>query len=348
MAIIDFSLFTQIIKKISIAILILLLASTLYVLAKDYPHSQPTQLPNSNASIELYSNQTQDDLTHLFFQAIDNAKESITLIIYALTDPLMIQTLQKKSDAGVQIYIVVDGKASAAISHNIPRATIVKRYKKGLMHQKILVIDNKQIWLGSANFTTHSLALHGNLVMGIENPALAQALTTRAKSMDDEGGYDPLLHHETTSGPQNLELWVLPDHPNAAERMFELFRSAQKCIKVAMFTWTRTDFAEELIAAAKRGVKVEIVIDRYSGRGASAKIVRMLEREGIPALLHHKFAYIDDTILVNGSTNWTNLAFKENDDYFIVLYPVTPEQQAKMNKLWSVILKDSEQEGRKK
>jgi cardiolipin synthase len=59
-------------------------------------------------------------------------------------------------------------------------------------------------------------------------------------------------------------------------------------------------------------------------------------------LLHYKFAYIDETILVNGSANWTNAAFKVNDDYFIVLYPLTPEQQAKMNKLWSVIVKESE------
>jgi cardiolipin synthase len=344
--------FPQLIKKSSLATLILLLAWTLYQLANQYHLTQPTKLPSSNAPVELYSNQTQDDLTYLFQQAIESAKESITLIIYALTDPIIIQTLQKKGEAGIQIYIVCDAKASPGISRRLPQATIVKRFGKGLMHQKILIIDNKQIWLGSANLTTSSLNIHGNLIMSLENPALAQALTERAKSMDEDGGYTPLLHRETTVGPQNLELWVLPDDPNAVQRMIALFRSAKKSIKVAMFTWTRIDFTEELIDAAKRGVRVEAIIDRYSGKGVSAKIVRLLEEGGIPVrlstghkLLHHKFAYIDDSILVNGSANWTNAAFKENDDYFIVLYPLIPEQQAKMNQLWNVLLRESEPPG---
>lgn len=344
--------FLKLIKISSLTGLILLLAWTLYLLAEHYHYTQPTKLPSSNTPVELYSNQTQDDLTHIFQHAIDSAKESITIVIYALTDPKIIQALQKKSESGIQIYIVSDGKASPGISHRIPRATIVKRFGQGLMHQKILIIDNKQIWLGSANLTTNSLSIHGNLVLGIENPALAEALTARAKSMDEEGGYTPLLHRETSVGPQNIELWVLPDDQNASQRMIELIRSAQKSIKVAMFTWTRVDFAQELIAAAKRGVKVETVIDRYAGKGASAKIVRLLEQEGIPVLLstgnkllHHKFIYIDDTILINGSANWTNAAFKDNDDYFIVLYPLTAEQQAKMNKLWILINKESEKPG---
>lgn len=341
---------SQLFKKIFLTILMALMAWILYQLGSHYlERSQPTKIPGSNAPFEIYSNQTQDDLTHLYQHAIESAKESITLVIYALTDPQIIQALQSKSESGVPVYIVYDAQASSDISHRLPRATIVKRMGKGLMHQKILIIDNKEIWLGSANLTTSSLNLHNNLVMNIVNPSLAQALTERAKSMDEVGKNNLLLHRETTAGDQHLELWVLPDDPQAVQRMIDLFRSAKKSIKVAMFTWTRPDFAEELIAAAKRGIQVEVVIDRYSGKGASSKIVRLLEQNdalvrlsSANKLMHHKFAYIDDTIIVNGSANWTYAAFDENDDYFIVMYPLTPEQQIKMNKIWSLILKDSE------
>lgn len=340
----------QLLKKIFLTILIALMAWIFYQLGDHYlEHSQTTKIPASNTPFEIYSNQTQDDLTHLYQHAIENARESITLVIYALTDPQIIQALQTKSESGVPVYIVYDAQASSDISHRIPRATIVKRAGKGLMHQKILIVDNKEIWLGSANLTTSSLNLHNNLVMSIENPSLAEALTKRAKSMDEVGENSLLLHRETSAGNQNLELWVLPDDPQSAQRIIDLFRSAEKTIKVAMFTWTRTDFAEELIAAAKRGVQVEVVIDRYSGKGASSKIVRLLEQNNVTIrlssankLMHHKFAYIDDIILVNGSTNWTYSAFDENDDYFIVMYPLTNEQQMKMNRIWSLILKDSE------
>lgn len=337
-------------KKTSLTTLIALLVYALFQLM---PHattsSAPVQLPGSNSPVQLYSNQTGDDLVQLYLNAIRSAKESVTFVIYSLLDPQIIQALREKSDTGIPVYIVCDAKASPGIVKKLPKAQIVRRIGKGLMHQKILIIDEKQILVGSANMTTDSLKTHGNLVIGIDNPALAQALTAKAKSMDEEGGSTPLSHRQTTFGPQNLELWVLPDDPGAVKRMIELLRSAKKTIRVAMFTWTRTDFAEELIQAAKRGVKVEVVIDRYSGKGASAKIVRLLSQAGIPVylstghgLLHHKFVYIDEEILENGSANWTNSAFRINDDYFIVLYPLTPEQQAKMNQLWQVILQQGE------
>lgn len=335
-------------KKTSVTTLIAIL---IYALSQMAQHvtEPPTRLPGSNTPVELYSNQTHDDLTQLYVSAIRSAKQSITFIIYALLDPQVIHALQEKSEEGIPVYIVCDAKASPGIVKKLPKAQIVRRLGPGLTHQKILIIDDKQILAGSANMTTDSLTVHGNLVVGLDNPALAQALTAKAKSMDEEGGMTPLMHKETTIGDQNIELWVLPDDPNAVKRMIQLFRSAKKSIKVAMFTWTRVDFTQELIQAAKRGVKVEAVIDRYSGKGASAKIVKMLNQNGIPValstghgLLHHKFVYIDNNILVNGSANWTNSAFKNNDDYFIVIYPLTPEQQLKMNQLWQAIQKKSE------
>lgn len=339
----------QFIKKTSITGLTLLLTWTLYQLTKHYQDTQLIKLPTSDAPVEIYSNQTRDNLLRLFQNAINQAKESIVLVIYSLTDSQIIQALQKKSEEGVEIYIVCDAKASPDISYRLPRSTLIKRVGQGLMHQKILIIDRKQILLGSANMTTSSLNVHDNLVIGVEHPMLAQALIQRAKSMKEDGSYSPLLHLQTTAGPQNLELWLLPDDPYAAKRMTKLLRSAQKSIKIAMFTWTRLDFTEEIIAAAKRGVKVEAVIDRYSGKGASAKIVRLLEKTGIPIqlstgnkLLHHKFVYIDNTTLVNGSANWTQAAFKDNDDDFMVIYPLTLEQQTKMNQIWKAIINESE------
>src|SRR5437588_313636 len=87
----------QLLKKSSLAALIIILTWAFYQLADNYHYySQPTKLPASNSPVELYSNQTQDDLTHLFQYAINSAKESITLVIYALTDPQIIQTLQSQ------------------------------------------------------------------------------------------------------------------------------------------------------------------------------------------------------------------------------------------------------------
>ena len=44
------------------------------------------------------------------------------------------------------------------------------------MHQKVIVIDKKQIWLGSANLTNESLNLHNNLVSGLYHPDIAETI----------------------------------------------------------------------------------------------------------------------------------------------------------------------------
>lgn len=339
----------QFVKKSSLISLILFLVFFLFELVDHAEFSHETKIPGVSSPIELYSNQTKDDLGQLYQQAISNAQSSLFLVIYALTDDSIINALQKKCEAGVPVHIVCDAKASRGISKRLPGAVIIKRLGDGLMHQKILIIDNHQIWLGSANLTPSSLNIHGNLVMGLDHPALANALVDRIKSMDDENGVTPLLHQETTAGNQNIELWMLPDDPDAVKKMIELFRAAKKSIQVAMFTWTRTDFTQELIAAKKRGVKVEVVLDRYAGKGTSAKIANMLKEGGIPVrlstgqgLLHHKFAYIDKNIVVNGSANWTKAAFENNDDCFVVIHSLTDTQRDKMEQLYAVIKKQSE------
>lgn len=337
------------IKKSSITGLTAVLTWILYSLAGDLSSvEQPLKLPSSKEPIQIYSNQTNDNLTQVYIKSIEKAKVSIHLVIYALLDDKIIAALEKKTAEKIPVYIVCDAKASPGITRKLPNATIIRRISEGLVHQKILVIDEKECILGSANLTYSSLNTHGNLVCGVINNALSKLMVDRIKKMDDEGNVLPPLKREVQAGGQKLELWTLPNDPEAVNKMISLFRCAKKTIKVAMFTWTRTDFTEELIAAAKRGVKVETVLDRYSGKGASAKIVQMLQSKKIPVflstgkgLLHHKFVYIDDSILVNGSANWTSAAFKSNDDCFVVISPLNTEQQQKMNALWSVIKQQS-------
>lgn len=311
--------------------------------------AEQVQLPAVDQPLKIYSNEINDNLTDLFVQSIREAKETITLSIFALMDQRVIQELKKKSEEGIPIFIVCDAKASPGISKKIPQAEIIRRSSKGLMHQKILVVDEKLILIGSANLTRESLTLHGNLVFGIEHPDLAKLLVRKIKSMDDAGEFIPLLHQKLTACNQAIEFWALPDDSRAVKRMTELLRSAQKSIKIAMFTWTRHDFAKELIQASQRGVTVEAVIDRNSGKGASSKVVKILNDAGLKVklstnqgLLHHKFAIIDDKILINGSANWTRAAFKDNDDCFMVISDLTEEQKKTMKSVWKVIQKNSE------
>lgn len=305
--------------------------------------------PQADQVAELFANQTHDDLAQTYLSAIDSAQNSILLIVYSLTDPEIISTLRSKSLQGIDVKVICDAKASPYVDSKLgTKVSTTRRYGPGLMHQKILVIDNKSIWLGSANMTTESLNLHGNLVAAVESPAMAETIMAKASTLKVEGKASAIPFQEFMIGNQKVELWFLPDNRNAVRRLKELIRSAEKTIRVAMFTWTRQDLAHEIIRAKNRGIDTEVAIDHYSAKGASAKIVKLLKDNGVPVLisrggplLHHKFLYIDNYTLVNGSANWTKAAFTQNDDCFIVAHKLTPNQQACMDSLWHAIASES-------
>ena len=304
---------------------------------------------NHEKDAQLYANQSQDDLTRLYLTAIENANHSIHLIIYSLTDPHIISALLTQSQKGVAVHVVSDAKASPELEQKLgSKAKIVRRFGPGLMHQKLLAIDGKYLLVGSANLTSESLKMHGNLVTAIESEAAAKMVMAKTESLKIEGRCQAFPWKSFQVGSQNMELWFLPDNRAGLERIKELLAAAKKTVQVAMFAWTRRDLAQSAIQAAQRGVKVDLVIDSSLGKGIGAKIVKLLKQKGIEVslspggpLLHHKFLLIDGEILVNGSANWTRNAFNLNDDCFIVLGPLNEKQKKQMQRLWTEIKNES-------
>lgn len=309
------------------------------------------ELPSSSGPLELYSNQARDDLSILYRSAIDRAERSVLLIIYSLSDAKVIEALRKKAEAGIDVRVICDAKACQNIRERLgSRVAVTRRAGEGLMHQKILIVDEEEIWLGSANMTSESLKMHGNLVMALHNLSLANWIDEKSTTLKEEGSSVGSFSHRTFPlENQILELSFLPDDQEGISRLLQLIQQAKKSLRVAMFTWTRRDLAQAIIQADKRGVNVEVVIDHHSGKGASSKIVELLKSKGIriglssgPSLLHHKFLYIDGEILVNGSANWTKAAFTQNDDCFMILSPLTLRQVEKLETVWKTISLEAE------
>ena len=277
-----------------------------------------------------------------FASAISHAEQSLLFLIYALNDTEIIEALKTKSEEGIPVQVIYDPKASTGVDRKLGRAVeATARVTKGLMHKKILVIDGNEVWIGSANMTKDSLEAQGNLVAAMKSQALAEAIAEKAKSLSGACAEKPCPPQKVNIGGQDVELWFLPDTDlQAVNRIQSLLQGARKTIQVAMFTFTRVDFAKDLIDAKKRGVKVEVFLDHQSAKGTSAKIAAMLRKAGISiytnpgqSILHYKFLVVDNETLVNGSANWTQAAFKQNDDCFMILPKLQEEQKDKLREL---------------
>ena len=115
----------------------------------------------------------------------------------------------------------------------------------------------------------------------------------------------------------------LSDNPQKA--IIKNINQAQAFINIAMYIFTDKGIALPLINAQKRGVKVRIYLDR-SQIESSYSVSRFLVQKGLKVrissnnyIMHHKFAIIDNRILLTGSYNWTFSANNRNDENLLII-----------------------------
>lgn len=301
---------------------------------------QPSQFVATRGPVSL-----QDTL----IESMRQAKCTIDIAIYALKDRRIIQTLNEKAKQGIKVTVVCDASASEGVEKLLHRAIkLTCRAGTGLMHDKWIIVDQEYLWIGSANMTKDSLHKHFNLMEQMHSPEVASHLSRKINQLS-LGKYEkpiPPLHF-TVKGKRS-SLHFLPDDPHASETIKGLIDSAEKTVRVAMYTFTRRDLADSLIAAKRRGVNVEVALDKSTSKNASKKIDALLRKSKIKQyyncgseLLHHKFVWIDDRIVAHGSANWTIAAFKQNDDCIMIHYDLTDEQKSVLDNAWRIIVEQS-------
>jgi len=128
---------------------------------------------------------------------------------------------------------------------------------------------------------------------------------------------------------------------------------AQKELLIAVYAFTNDEIARAVAQTKKRGVAVQIVLDREFDAVNEKSQGRFLEEQKIPlrrisgvklavpekepGLMHQKFAIIDRKILFTGSYNWTRSADNANDEnllWFRDAGPLAEEYRKIFFQLW--------------
>lgn len=158
--------------------------------------------------------------------------------------------------------------------------------------------------------------------------------------------------HASCLDVQHMEL--LQDQGYYPEVM-RLINSAQNSVRVCMFQAVvypghpespSNQLLQGLIAAHKRGVRVEVVLDNGGSlnevAASNSETARLLKKAGVAVFFdsehvttHTKFLVIDNAIAVLGSTNWTYHALAKNHELSAVLY--SPEAARSMNDYFEMV-----------
>jgi len=128
---------------------------------------------------------------------------------------------------------------------------------------------------------------------------------------------------------------------------------AKKELLVAVYAFTHDELAHALVHAKKRGVTVQVVIDREFDAGNDRSKGKFFEAQKVPlrrlsglrspthdkdaGLMHQKFAVIDRRIVFTGSYNWTHSADSSNDENLLLFRdagPLAEEYRKTFLSLW--------------
>ncbi|MGF1486431.1 MAG: phospholipase D-like domain-containing protein [Prochloraceae cyanobacterium] len=241
-----------------------------------------------------------------------------------------------------------------------------------LMHQKFIIVDNKKIVTGSANFTLSGI--HGdfqnsetrgnvNNLLVIESVELANIFAEEFNLMWGDG---PELTENSIFGkkkpdrnPQEVKIGEAsvtvdfspistkkPWNSSGNGFIAQNLEKAESTVNLALFVFSSQNLADRLGVVNDRGVEIKALFDRsfafrYYSEGLDLLGVGLRNKKclyeknnnpwvdplttaGVAKLsrgdkLHHKFAIIDQKIVITGSQNWSAAANYNNDETVLAI-----------------------------
>ncbi len=266
--------------------------------------------------------------------AIDKARLSVDLAAYSLSLYSLQAALIRAHKRGVRVRMVME---SDNIFDDVPQALldagipILGDRRQGLMHDKFVIIDRSEVWMGSMNFTTSGTYADNNNLVRIRSIKVVENYAVEFEEMFTDDFFGPDLIARTPN-PQltidgvPLEVYFSPDD-GVARRVVELLRGAQESIYFMAFSFTANDFGDLLRQKARDGLTVSGVMEESQVKSNKGTEFFPFVEAGLPVYLdgnggqmHHKVFIIDEKIVITGSYNFSASAERTNDENLVILF----------------------------
>jgi phosphatidylserine/phosphatidylglycerophosphate/cardiolipin synthase-like enzyme len=136
--------------------------------------------------------------------------------------------------------------------------------------------------------------------------------------------FSPFLIH-SQGRPCSYEVYFSP-HGGCTDAIIRELNKAKSTILVQAYSFTSAPIAKALLNAHKRGVKVEVILDK-SQRTQKYSSATFLFNAGIPTkidakhtIAHNKVMIIDGETVITGSFNFTKAAEENNAENLLVIH----------------------------
>jgi len=285
-------------------------------------------------------------------KALDNAKLSIDVAAYSLSLNSVRFALINAHNRGVIVRMVMESSnmdrsdPQALIEAGIP---IIGDEQPGLMHDKFMVIDKSEVWVGSMNFTDSGTYDDNNNMMRILSTKLAENYTTEFEEMFNDNLFGENVraatpHPSLSIDGTDIKNYFSPDD-GVLNAIVPLLNNAQTSIYFLAFSFTSNDLGDIVREKAAAGLTVEGVMEEEqvkSNQGTEYDPFKQagldVRIDGNPGQMHHKVFIIDEKIVVMGSYNFSQSAETRNDENILIIYnaAIAEEFIKEFKRVWSV------------
>src|SRR5215207_6898878 len=274
-------------------------------------------------------------------EAIDTARLSVDVAAYSLSLNSVRYALIRAHERGATVRVVMESSnmdrsdPQRMIEAGIP---IIGDNRDGLMHDKFIVIDKSEVWMGSMNFTDGGTYDDNNNLMRIHSTKMAENYLKEFEEMFTENMFGPDIVAETpnptiTIDGTRIDTYFSPDDGVLAA-LVPVLESARESIYFLAYSFTTNQLGEIVRQKAEVDLTVAGVMDDEqvrSNQGTEFDPFRQADLDvridGIDGLMHHKVFIIDEKIVVMGSYNFSQNAEERNDENLMIVYnPVIAEQ----------------------
>ncbi|MBI2522861.1 DUF1669 domain-containing protein [Candidatus Woesearchaeota archaeon] len=269
------------------------------------------------------------DCESAIIESINNAEKSVNCAFYDLNLKDLISAITKKSNSA-DVNVVIDTENyDGQIKGNIIK--IAKTNAK--MHNKFCVIDGNLVLMGSTNPTSNGVNKNNNNLVIINSNYIAgnyqdefYELWNGIYSSGNNVKYSqintPIGQIENYFCPEDCGL----EAKGGAYRVIELIRNAKSSVKIASFSFTHEELADELLKADIKGINVSILMERRQRNVQNSQYTRLMDFglnirvDGNKNNMHHKFIVVDDKVVITGSPNFTSSGFNRNDENMLIIF----------------------------
>jgi phosphatidylserine/phosphatidylglycerophosphate/cardiolipin synthase-like enzyme len=267
-------------------------------------------------------------------EAIDAARLSIDVAAYSISLNSVRNALIRAHDRGVRVRMVMESgnmdrsDVQIMLEAGIP---IIGDDRAGLMHDKFMVLDRSEVWLGSMNYTDSGTYDDNNNMIRIRSVKIAENFSVEFNEMFEEDLFGPEIlaatpNPEITLDGTRVDTFFSPDD-KVLNALYNLLSEAKESIYFLAFSFTSNELGEIVRTQAETGLEIKGVMDREqiaSNTGTEFDPFRQagldVRIDGNDGQMHHKVFVVDGKIVVLGSYNFSNAAEERNDENIIIVY----------------------------